>query len=401
MKLSAVIVSMLALGVILPLSCGNLLGQSILEQKPSTFAGQEIRKLHLKDPINGVAWSEDGSRLAALAGNKVTIWETKDWTVLNEFKALGFPYAGNSLVVLPDGTLLTGARARIENNIRVDDVALTQWDVATGKPIRDFPDRPGPSSVGTATVHKIDTFTFSEQGSIVVGFTKSDLFVFDLSSARVTRRISLPLVAREPGFTFDPNRSSTVRDMAMSVAISPNGKLVAVGTFSGRLHFFDPQDGSLLRSIWVYPAGEDGVVEYGCSSLAFNADGGLIAVGKTPAFGGRQVGTEQGTKFVYRKPSPVSTTIWRVADGTSVRSLEGIAIDLLGGKDATTVRTLSWSTENILAVGDGVALRLWQVSESTQREILSLEMKGGFFSVAFSRQGLFAAVNVNDILIFR
>jgi len=119
-------------------------------------APREIHRLHVKSYINAVAWNMDGSRLAALSdgGSTITLWETKTWTVLNEFHRYSGAYAGNSLAFLPDGTLLTAAPIgdysgdpRYANTPLTDSryksqeiFSLIRWNPETGKIVGYIPD---------------------------------------------------------------------------------------------------------------------------------------------------------------------------------------------------------------------------------------------------------------------
>ena len=73
----------------------------------SENAPHEVRRLKAEGSGNAIAWNTDGSRLAALSGPNVRVWDAKTWKVVSEFQNPGASTANNSLAFLPDGSILT------------------------------------------------------------------------------------------------------------------------------------------------------------------------------------------------------------------------------------------------------------------------------------------------------
>ena len=337
----------------------------------------EIHRLPVKGYVNAVAWNVDGTRLAALSnfGSAVTVWETKTWAVLKEYlRYNGASYAFNSLAFLPDGALLTSSpigdfsantpvtAAQVQT---LETFSLIQWNPETGKPVQYFPDL-GHSSKDLS--NKVtDTFAVSADGSMVAGI-HGDVLIYDVKTGTLLRRIAVPSLPKHG-------------DTAASVAFSPNGQELAVGTGFGWVRFFSVRTGALIQSIDAYPE------EYSCSALAYSPDGQRIAVGKTKGIN-------------VSNPNDISTTVWRVRTGALVASLAGSTWRFRGKQEAMPVRTLAWSpVGNVIAVGDDGSLRLWQVDHATPTLLLDVE-KPGTFSVSYSPQGVLAVARKNEVLIY-
>lgn len=108
-------------------------------------------------PINAVAWSADGMRLASLSnfGGTVTVWDASNWAVVNRFERYGGAYSQNSLVFLPDNTLLTAASVGKSPDPDYETLAvfsLIQWDPLTGRKLRYIPDFTHSSTSGESKV---------------------------------------------------------------------------------------------------------------------------------------------------------------------------------------------------------------------------------------------------------
>jgi WD40 repeat protein/serine/threonine protein kinase len=86
---------------------------------------------------HGVAWSPDGTRLAAACGNAVRVWDTQTWK--EEFALRGYTEAISGLAWSPDGRRLA---AGCGDAVRV-------WDARTGKEELTLPAHAAPLNVST------------------------------------------------------------------------------------------------------------------------------------------------------------------------------------------------------------------------------------------------------------
>jgi len=166
---------------------------------------------------------------------------------------------------------------------------------------------------------------------------------------------------------------ATHQDGPMSVAFSPNGKSLAVGTRSGKVHYFDLPSGSLRQSFAAYPE----VFGAGCASVTFSPDGRFLVTGRRPVKGA-DIGLIR---------------VWRVSDGKMLIAYSGT----IG-----SIRTLSWNPKNdILAAGDDASLRLWKVGENTQTPVLMQKISHGSYCTAFSAEGMLAATDNSKVVIYK
>jgi len=327
------------------------------EPSNSKSVPHEIRRLRVDGYINAVAWSFDGSRLAALSqfGSTITVWDAKTWNVVKEFRRDGGAYSGNSLAFLPDGSLLTAALGEFSNegpdgnllkaaqigdhsgdpdyivpsvsNLKYHSLkifSLIDWNLATGQPIRYIPPLEFPPSDLSPKI--TNTFAISRDRALIAAIKDGrSVWLYDASSGVRVQDLPTTPLPEHP-------------DVANSVAFSPDGQELVVGTAWGWVHFFGVRDGVLRRSFRAYTTGE-----YRVAALAFSPDGKSIATGKAKGFDARE-------------PNEFSTHIWRVSDGASIAMLPGATWILHGKTEAVSVRAMDWF-KDLLAVGDDRSLR--------------------------------------------
>jgi len=351
---------------------------------------KEIKRLRVKSFINAVVWNKDGSRLAALSyyGGTITLWETKNWTVINEFQRYSGSYSQNSLAFLPDGNLLTSAPIgdyskdpRYANTSLIDPryksleiFSLIQWNPETGKPVRNIPDLGYPPK--DLSIKVTYSFTVSLDGSLIAGiYLGKYIAVYESQGGSLVQKLSIPQL---------PSHG----DFAMSIAFSPDGQELAVGTGFGIVHFFGVRDGVLRRSFLAYYNNAHPKNSYGCPAIAYSPDGRLLATGKS---------------FIQNpiKGDTITTDIWRVSDNTKVASLTGSFFMFKGVENPAPVRTLTWSSQGgVLAIGDGGSLRVWQIDESSQKQLFVSE-SNKIYSTSYSPQGVLAFTNNNEVIILQ
>src|SRR4051794_8768836 len=123
----AVVVALLAYVV----SMGHGYGKP---QQPTKDV-QVVQRLFLKDYLQAIAWSPDGSKLAALSsfGSLITIWDTHSWRKTREISQFGGTYAEDSLAWTSDGMVIASAGAKVpEEGI----YSLNLWNPDTGELVR-------------------------------------------------------------------------------------------------------------------------------------------------------------------------------------------------------------------------------------------------------------------------
>lgn len=318
---------------------------------------EKIQTLPAKSYVTAVAWSRDGSRLAAISdfGRAVTVWKS-DGTRLAEFARRG-TYLDNSLAFLSDDIVLTAVTdtAEIENGF-----AFTLWDVATKSVDRSVRERERP----------LFHFALSPDGRTVAALVGvSSLLLY---STRDWARID-NIALSEPGISKAP----------LSLVFSPDSKTIAVGFFradqiSGEVKLYNVKDpGRAAETIIVYRIESGGVA---VNAVSFSPDGRFLATGAFAPI------AQHG-----RDVAPVK--VWRLADHKLVDEFWG---------DLTPIRQLSWSGDSrYLAVAAGdLTVRVFAPGLSQQEIAVSPQYRSAM-SVSCSPDGrLLAAATDFAVTIF-
>jgi hypothetical protein len=146
-------------------------------------------------------------------------------------------------------------------------------------------------------------------------------------------------------------------DLVSSVVFSPDGRLLASGSWDNTIKLRRVSDGSLVRTL----TGHTGDV----SSVSFSPDGSLLASG-----------SGDGT-----------IKLWRVSDGLEVRTLTG---------HTGWVNSVSFSPNGrLLASGSGDGIKLWRVSDGSLVRTLTGHTDM-VWSVSFSPDGSLLASGSDD-----
>ena len=161
---------------------------------------------------------------------------------------------------------------------------------------------------------------------------KGDVALYSLSDSKLLH--TFPFIHLGPG-----------TDSAASLALSPDGKYLAIGTMTNHIYIYDVASGTLLNTIKVYP-GEFGI---GVGALAFSPNSEFLAGGAGLSASARKL--SNGT---YEAVLPDhALNVWRVKDARLVASYPPEHTDM--------VRHISWSPDGVLvafACGDHT-VRLW------------------------------------------
>jgi WD40 repeat protein/beta-lactamase regulating signal transducer with metallopeptidase domain len=168
-----------------------------------------------------------------------------------------------TFAVSSDGRLLAGGSSGFGTRPRM----IWLWELATAKrldelkPVRDFERRPDSViwiafSADGRTLFSVNGNPGSPAGAINKG-GKGILYTWDVASGAETHRFEIPLPSQQG------NQSA--------LAVSPDGRLLAVGTPAKQIHLIRLADGSELRQI--------GGLEAPTHSLAFSPDGTTLLSG--------------------------------------------------------------------------------------------------------------------------
>jgi RNA polymerase sigma factor (sigma-70 family) len=301
-----------------------------------------LRFRHAED-VAVFALSPDGKRLVTAAGSTVVVWDVETGQERCRFEA----HAGavHGIAFTPDGKAVVSD---------ADDSVIRLWDAATGKELRRFEGHAGVTeTVGkfgeAITQNGVYSLAFTPDGKTLVSRgADRTIRVWEVATGKELRRIE-----GLPGWP--------------SLAVSPGGKTLA-GVVSdsskgpSEVRLWDVATGNELRRL-----SREGVL----SCVAFSPDGKLLAAG----WGAN------GSSG--RRPGGGDVTLWEVATGKQVGSLEGhqcLVVSVAFSPDGKTL--LSGSMD--------CTTRLWDVS--TAKELGRVGEAMYVAAAAFSPDGRLLAL---------
>jgi WD40 repeat protein len=343
-----------------------------------------LSNLRTSGNITGVEWSADGRRLAAIGdfGREISVWERSGRRIA-EIRAnvVDGPYGGQSIAFLSNDVLLTPA---FDEASLFAGQAFTLWNVSTQSVLHHIA---GPAPGKLPGMNEASLFVRFNHGNLVAAAPEgmaSPIWIYSTKDWRPFDQI--PWHVRTPG------------EIQSCMAISPDGKMLAIGVLSGKVYFYDMRPPhTYLGALVVYPEGMDTPypLEIWMGSLAFSPDGKYLAIGSGPSTGpsvinGGSTETEPYPAMLAHAP----VQIWRIEDWAIIAQYPG---------HLAPVSQLSWSSDSLFlaaALGDNT-VRIFTPSIPI-KSVASYANGREVCGVAFAPNGhILAAAIGRDVLIFK
>jgi RNA polymerase sigma factor (sigma-70 family) len=345
-------------------------------------AGKEVQEPEpLKDRAIAAAFSPDGKTLALSEDTGIRFLDTRGRELRKwDVKAFG------CLSFSPDGKLLASGR----------DKEIHLRDMATGKLVRTF-----------RCFQWVESVAFSPDGKTLAAGTGSYMHRYHPADDQCGGTIHLWEVAT--GRRLGPEDAH--RDVALCLAYSPDGKLLASGSRDGTIRLWGPATGKAIR---VFTGHEDDVL-----AIVFSPDGKSLASASRDrtirlwevASGkeDRQMQTEGAVYGLAFSPNGETLAsaggskvhLWEVCTGKELRRWENQKTGLYAVSFAPDGKTLAWAGGQRVFLPDGQDNSIALVDPATGKETSRLPGFPGSMAVctlAYSPSGVLAAGYMNTQL---
>jgi WD40 repeat protein len=275
----------------------------------------------LEHPSGWLAYSTDGSSVAAAQIEGVQVVLAADGSIVNRIDGFAAPVEGMALS--PDGRTLAAVHAK-------EPYTLRFWDLESGQVARALQ-----NPLESGALYNVEV-AYSPGGDyLAVGGD-----IWDLAAGQRLTEMEQAIVAETSCWSS-------------SVAFSPEGNTLATGCFDGQLDLWSVPDGALLKRMGGYSSWVNG--------LAYSPDGNYLAA-------------------VYSVPDYL-VQVWQLPEGKPAFKLTGGRFTRVAySPDGSTLATVAANQEYDHGHPAGF-VQLW--SASSGEEIAHLDVEDAI-SIAFS-----------------
>jgi len=341
-----------------------------------TTTGKEVRQLGGQEiqnangfvvraygyAVSNLAFGADGKQLAAgTTGNTVRQWEVDSGKELTQSTGHHGPVV--TLGVSPDGkTALT----------RAGDNTVHVWDVATSKEIRHY-------GLPENVMH---VFLSADAKTMVLGDYQGTIRTWDALAGKSIKEWKI-------GQNQNPAFGGFVG--LASLAISPDGKTVAVRTYDQSIRLYDSASGRELKTMAEVPVananGAVGVVlvNYGAPGpMVFSPDGSVLAALSN---GGQQ--------FIGRARAMGANSqiqLWDVATAKPLRKIDP-------GTRGVACMSFAPDGRSVASGNYDGTVSLWEVTSGKERLNFKGGPQGGISVITYSPDGRTLLVSGTDNLV--
>jgi WD40 repeat protein/uncharacterized caspase-like protein len=334
--------------------------------------GTEAATLYSKyKTVTSVAYNRDGSRIAGGVGIEVLLWNTASGEDLNVSQVS----SADSMKLAFDRRTHTLASVSFQKD------TVKFWDIASGGALRTLPTK-------TRQPHSV---VFSPDGKLMASG--------DYQRAAVNNEEThgLTLTAIDTGKEL--RKFTGYADDVYSVAFSPDAQLLATADLAGTFILWNVTTGKQVRTL------KDASLSYSkfsfspdrrTSLLAMSNSAGVVLLDAKTGAMLHQLPLDKSAGAVQFSPDAqlLATshegviTLWNVADGSKLRTLEG---------HTNRVSNIVFSPDgrSLASVGFDQTARLWDVATGRELHVLSAH-HGYVQGVAFSPDGKTLASGGDD-----
>ncbi|MBY0610591.1 MAG: WD40 repeat domain-containing protein [Beijerinckiaceae bacterium] len=344
---------------------------------------QELMTLPVKGGATAVAWSPDGTRLAAIHdfGRQISVWKSSGELIRVIPHPMGLgPYLGRSLVFMPDNRTLLGPAPN--DTPEHQQMSLGLWNTDTGE-LERLIAGPAPGKQGQKNSAKI--FALSPDASLVA---MSPIFVNEPVTVYSTDDWSI-LARRQVEYRDLPcppigsKAKADFQEPISSLTFSKSDNSLFIGLFIGIALSKSLKDSFDLSFIECTQDSDSRSI----SKLAISPVGDLLAVGTHL--------TSDETRNNLRRSGAGSDEINRLANFKIWNAQEKrfTIFDI----ESANVRDLSWSGDGryVASLTYDQMLKVYEPAAHGAKPVAELKVDGGGYSLSFSPNSNTIAVALN------